>query len=201
MKKFSRSLTRIQKKINRLSEQAFLPKYLPITIGVTVLLVGFYGLIFFQWMTGFSEPFVEREATLEIQQTTSPEDSQQQLQFTTNVEQSLHRNITGVQLVAIIEGDVPDDIRFVPAEIDGLQPLIATIEQEGKDHVLKVVFLTVPPSTYQINTPAITLGTLEFTRPEHGKVQLRFNPHLAKIIEDSTLKNILTTPRLMTYSF
>ncbi len=194
---------KIQTKIDELSKTAFHPKYLPFTIGLTGLLVVFYGFFFFQWLNDMSAPrsVGGRVAELELIQTTPASETNQQITFQAQVGDIQNRTVHGIQFVAVIKGEVPADIRFTPSPIDGLQPLVATISQEGSDSVLKVVFVTILPNPYTVTSPTIDLGKLEFTRPEKGELTLEFNPYLAKMVEKQTAVNFMASPRPLTLKY
>ena len=193
----------LQTRIDHLSQIAFQKKYLPFTMILTFVLVLSYGVFFFQWLQGFSgQPqFVGgKGAQLELVPSTNSEPTQR-ITFQTKVSDIQNKSIDGVQFVAILDGDIPDDIHFVPAQIDGLQPLVATISEEDGETLLKIAFLTPPPNAYTITSPTLVLGTLEFTRPDSGKVEVEFNPYLAKMPENKTASNFLETPKTLTLKY
>ena len=193
----------LQDRIDHISKIAFEKKHLPFTILLTTVLVISYGIFFFQWLGGFSKQpaFVGGEgAELEMIPSANEEPTQR-ITFQTKVADIQNKSIDGVQFVAVLDGDVPEDIHFVPAQIEGLEPLITTITEEGGQKLLKIAFLTPPPNAFTINSPTIVLGTLEFTRPDSGKVEVEFNPYLAKMPENKTSKNFLETPKTLTLKY
>lgn len=109
--------------------------------------------------------------------------------------------VDGVQIVAYLDGDIPSDISIEGAAVDGLTPLIASVTQDGAKHKLTLVMLTSNPQTPYINETPTTIGTLSFTAPDQGRLEITLDKKLTKITAHGEAENVIDTPRSVTYQF
>lgn len=141
-------------------------------------------------------------ATVKISTTTTQlSEGQQALPVVVNLGPS-QINIDGIQFVVEVTGNVPANIKFTPQTLSGLAAKVNTVVDITNGKKISVAFLTDDPLTpFTSGNQDITLGNLEFTAPASGQMLVHFNPTLSKVIQNSTMDDVLKTPVDTTFTF
>ena len=112
-----------------------------------------------------------------------------------------NKDVVGFQLLIELDGNIPENIAFVPNNIPGLQ---VVRNNKTEENTIQVAFIApladsfVPFSTGQ----ALELGKVTYTAPEaEGSFELGFDSENTLIIEYLTNKDIAKVPSPITYSF
>lgn len=103
-------------------------------------------------------------------------------------------NIDGIQFIAELTGDIPNDIEFEPANIPGLNPIATTLIDTSAGKKLTVAFVTTPPTPFTATNQDILVGKLTFTAPSSGSMAISFDPTASKILQNATSDDVLRTP-------
>lgn len=114
------------------------------------------------------------------------------------------KNIDGIQVVANITGDVPDDLQFLPAQIPGLSIVNPTqiITDTANGKKLTLVLITASPSSpFQLTSNSLSLGNFSFTSPANGSFTITFDQTFTKINENVVGTDLLMTVQPLTLAF
>lgn len=110
--------------------------------------------------------------------------------------------VDGFQIFADITGSVPNDIRFTPAEITGLNPVVSTIDPITGGVQLKFASITTNPSqSFTSVGEDVVLGTFHFTAPSSGTMNIMFNNNLTTSTSHASAEDILAPVSNEMYSF
>lgn len=129
----------------------------------------------------------------------SPDDPN--LQEITLSATTTNTQVDGFQMIIDITGQV-DNLQFIPKPIEGLNPLINTLEQQDNGYTHSFLTLTQNPTNpYSTTSQAVVLGTYRFTPPQSGALEFVFNPTMTKITTYGTGANIASFAEVVRFNF
>lgn len=196
-------LQRLNNKLESLSNLAFSKKVFPFTLVLIFILFITYAMIFYTWFFSpvplLSGPSTGARVVLTQLNTNTSEKSS--IGVAVNLDDIQGTAINGLQVIAQLQGTVPDDIIFTPKTVDGLEPIVTTIDHSGGTPTLKIAFLKPLTKEYVVNQPFLEIGALTFTKPTTGTLTISFSPTLNKVLEKDSLENVMVQPEDVSYSF
>lgn len=110
-------------------------------------------------------------------------------------------DLSQIALSVAFAGQIPQDLQFEPSKLENLTPADTAFQNTTNGRVLKVIFKPVAQSAYKATTGRITLGTLSFTKPSTGQLNLTFDIGESKVVVQQSGVDILSPPKLVTYTF
>lgn len=110
------------------------------------------------------------------------------------------KQISGVQYVIDVIGNLPNDFTFTRANIPNLE-VTEQIDDISNGKRVSIVYHTTPPNFYVPNTNDLVVGTIRFTPSQTGTVQVVPIASLTKIVEHGTTQNLLSGVAAGSYSF
>lgn len=109
--------------------------------------------------------------------------------------------LSAIELSVAFSGEVPTDLSFQPELLQNFQPANTSVTDSEAGKTLKIIFQPVSTQGFSATTNKISLGTLKFTTPQTGEVNLRFNASESKVVLQQSNVDILRPPSLIAYSF